>query len=132
MSRFEMFLIGFVASIAVAGLSLLIYVDAKRTGVDRPVLWAGVVFATTGGALAAYFFTPVPIPGVLVLGAIGVVFYAFERDDHLHGDEPSDPHLLPGGDERTASEPSESNPSSVAGEDDSPTETDQTDGSIDS
>ena len=98
--------VGLGASLAV-GLTIVIYVDATRTGVSRPRMWSALVFITTGGALALYLFTPVPIPGVLVVAAVGVVFYAFERDDHLHGDEPSDPRLLPGGNEANPSKPGE-------------------------
>ena len=130
MSTVAFIAIGFVASLAVGvgaplvvgvgaplvvGLTVVIYVDATRTGVGRPILWSALVCTTTGGALALYLFTPVPIPGVLVVAAVGVVFYAFERDDHLHGDDPSDPHLLPGGNEGNPSE---------SGEADLPEETD--------
>ncbi|PGF17032.1 hypothetical protein CP556_13490 [Natrinema sp. CBA1119] len=87
--------VGFAVVLGCAGV---VYRDAIRLEISRPALWAGIVFAACGGALALYLAPPdVPIPGLLVLVVGGPALYLFERDDTRHGDEPPDPHSLPEG-----------------------------------
>lgn len=89
---------------AVAGGILLALVagvvhrDATRVGVDSgsPALWAGLVLLTGGiGAITALLVPDAPIPGVLVVVALGPLLYLLERDDSLHGDDDPDPTRLP-------------------------------------
>jgi len=57
--------VGFAVALGCAGV---VYRDATRLEISRPALWAGIVFATCGGALALYLAPPdVPIPGLLVI-----------------------------------------------------------------
>lgn len=84
--------------VVLLALTWLVYRDARSQELDRPRLWAGLVFATGGIALVTYLLVDtVPIPGLLVIAIAGPAFYLFERDDARHGDEPADPHVLPDG-----------------------------------
>ncbi|WP_281194924.1 hypothetical protein [Halorubrum sp. F4] len=89
---------------AVAGGALLalaaglVHRDAARVGVDSgsPTLWAGLVLLTGGvGAITALLVPDAPLPGVLVVVALGPLLYVLERDDSLHGDDDPDPTRLP-------------------------------------
>jgi len=87
----------------------LVYRDAARVGVDlgSPPLWAGLLVVTSGAALITFLLVPdAPLPGVLVLAALGPLLYFLERDDSMHGDDPADPTRLPSESER-ADDPEE-------------------------
>jgi len=88
--------VGFAVALGCAGV---VYRDATRLEISRPALWAGIVFATCGGALALYLAPPdVPDPRSARDCRRGPgALYLFERDDTKHGDEPPDPHSLPEG-----------------------------------
>jgi hypothetical protein len=92
-----------LAATAAAGLLLvlaaaLVHRDATRIGVESgsPALWAGLVLGTGGaGATTALVVPDAPLPGVLVVVALGPLLYLLERDDSLHGDDDPDPTQLP-------------------------------------
>ncbi|MFC6718732.1 hypothetical protein ACFQGT_15400 [Natrialbaceae archaeon GCM10025810] len=93
-----------VALLLTAAVAYAVYRDAVRIGLRRPFRWVALVTATTGAGLFTIVLVPtVPVPGALVLVLAGPVLYLFERDDTEHGDEPADPHVLPGAspDDRT-------------------------------
>lgn len=87
-----------VGGIAVVVSVAVVYRDATRVGVDAgtPALWAAFVGLTAGAGLTTAIVVPdAPLPGVLVLAALGPLLYVLERDDALHGDDPADPTRLP-------------------------------------
>ena len=91
---------GFVAggALVVALGVAFVHRDATRVGVDvgSPVAWAGLVALTSGvGVTTAVLVPDAPLPGVLVLVALGPLLYLLERDDSLHGDDDPDPTQLP-------------------------------------
>lgn len=91
---------GLVAGGAVVvGLAVaFVYRDAVRVGVDvgSPAAWAGLVALTAGVGVATAVLVPdAPLPGVLVVVALGPLLYLLERDDSLHGDDDPDPTQLP-------------------------------------
>ena len=98
--------VGGVAVTAVA--AALVHRDARRVGLARPTLWAGIVATTFLIGLVTYLLVDtVPIPGLLVIVIAGPALYLFERDDARHGDAPADPRELPdagGGDGDTREE----------------------------
>ncbi|GAA0517041.1 hypothetical protein SAMN04488066_11013 [Halorubrum aquaticum] len=76
----------------------LVHRDATRVGVEfgSPALWTGLVLLAGGtGAVTALLVPDAPIPGVLVVVALGPLLYLLERDDSLHGDDDADPTRLP-------------------------------------
>ena len=84
--------------LAVALAAGVVYRDAARIGVDAgsPMLWAGLVAGTAGAGGATALAVPdAPLPGVLVLVALGPLLYALEREDSLHGEATADPTRLP-------------------------------------
>ena len=117
---------GGVAAGVIAIIAAAVYRDASRVGVDlgSPSLWAAFIVITSGVALVTAILVPdAPIPGVLVLAALGPLLYVLERDDSMHGDDPADPTLLP-------SESGRSDAASDAGgptEPDAPADPDQRD-----
>lgn len=87
-----------VGGIVVAAAAVAVYLDATRVGVDAgtPALWAALVGLTAGSGLFTALLVPdAPLPGVLVLAALGPLLYVLERDDTLHGDDDPDPTRLP-------------------------------------
>ena len=101
-----------VGGIAVVVAVAVVYRDATRVGVDAgtPALWAAFVGLTAGAGLTTAIVVPdAPLPGVLVLAALGPLLYVLERDDTLHGDDPADPTRLPSsrGDESARERPDE-------------------------
>ncbi|KKF39936.1 hypothetical protein FK85_24575 [Halorubrum saccharovorum] len=89
----------FLAAVAAA----LVSRDAEAVGVDlgSPRLWAAFVLVTSGVAALTVLLVPdAPLPGVLVLAALGPLLYLLERDDSMHGDDPPDPTSLPSESER--------------------------------
>ncbi|WP_255171745.1 hypothetical protein [Natrononativus amylolyticus] len=87
---------GLVLAIVTLGLAAAVYHDSRRVGFSRPALWATLVFVTVGFGGVLYLVVGAPAAGALVVALAGLVFYAFEREDTVHGDEPADPHALPG------------------------------------
>ena len=126
---------GGVAAGVIAIIAAAVYRDASRVGVDlgSPSLWAAFIVITSGVALVTAILVPdAPIPGVLVLAALGPLLYVLERDDSMHGDDPADPTLLPSESGRSdaASESGRSDAASDAGgptEPDVPADPDQRD-----
>ena len=87
-----------IAALLVAVAAASVYRDAGRVGVDlgSPLLWAAFVVVTSGAAAITALLVPdAPLPGVLVLAALGPLLYVLERDDSIHGDDPADPTRLP-------------------------------------
>ncbi|MDB9281398.1 hypothetical protein PN416_15555 [Halorubrum ezzemoulense] len=84
--------------VVVALIAAAVYRDAARVGVDlgSPAAWAALVVLTGGASLVTLLAVPdAPLPGVLVLTALGPLLYVLERDDSLNGDDPADPTRLP-------------------------------------
>lgn len=114
------FLVALVGAVLVAVATIVVYRDADRLEFERPWLWAAVVAAPMLLALSLHIVIgTVPIPGLLVLVVAGLAFYAFERDDAVHGDDTADPHVLPGGsDAGDGTPPGESDAETGEGEGD--------------
>ncbi|USZ72801.1 hypothetical protein [Natronosalvus halobius] len=92
------FVVALVGAVLIGAVTIVVYRDADRLEFERPWLWAAVVAVPMLFALSLHVVLgTVPIPGLLVLVVAGLAFYAFERDDTVHGDETADPHVLPGG-----------------------------------
>ncbi|MGQ3328729.1 MULTISPECIES: hypothetical protein [Halorubrum] len=86
------------AALLAAIAAAVVYRDAESVGVDlgSPLLWAAFVVVTSGIAVVTVLLVPdAPIPGVLVVAALGPLLYLLERDDSMHGDGPADPTRLP-------------------------------------
>lgn len=104
-----------VALLVTVAVAYAVYRDARRVDLEHPARWAGLVAATTGAGLVTVVLVPtVPVPGALVVVLAGPVFYLFERDDAAHGDEPADPHVLPGASPRDDSQEVETDPETDA------------------
>ncbi|MDB2224742.1 hypothetical protein PN419_11235 [Halorubrum ezzemoulense] len=91
-------LVGGGGGVVVALIAAAVYRDAARVGVDlgSPAAWAALVVLTGGASLVTLLAVPdAPLPGVLVLTALGPLLYVLERDDSLNGDDPADPTRLP-------------------------------------
>ncbi|MGM0389027.1 MAG: hypothetical protein ACQEP0_11050 [Natrinema limicola] len=97
--------VALVGVAAIFGCAAVIYRDATRNEVSRPILWASVVIVAWGSALGLYLAPlAVPIPGLLVMVVGGPALYLFERDDATYGDEPADPFSLPDGPDDSSSD----------------------------
>jgi hypothetical protein len=83
-----------VLSVIVVGITLSVYRDSDRLGMERPVRWAGVVFVSTGAGAGLILLTDIPAAGVLAMAIIGPVVYFFERDDVVHGEGSPDEFTL--------------------------------------
>ncbi|ELZ41511.1 hypothetical protein C463_12547 [Halorubrum californiense DSM 19288] len=84
--------------VAVALIAAVVYRDAVRVGVDlgSPAAWAALVALTGGASLVTLVLVPdAPLPGVLVLTALGPLLYLLERDDSMNGNDAADPTRLP-------------------------------------
>ncbi|MFC5278268.1 hypothetical protein ACFPM1_05760 [Halorubrum rubrum] len=93
-----MSLVAVVVGILLALAAALVHRDATRVGVETgsPALWTGLVLLAGGtGAATALLVPDAPIPGVLVVVALGPLLYLLERDDSLRGDDDPDPTQLP-------------------------------------
>lgn len=127
MSHAVLLAVGTLSLVAGGGLLLAavtaaVYRDATRIGVDAgsPGLWAGLVALTAGAGVATAAAVPdAPLPGVLVVVALGPLLYLLERDDSVHGEDRADPTRLPsaGGESSTAETAGDAD---GAGETDSP------------
>lgn len=81
--------------VAVGGAAAVVR-DANRVGVNRPLAWASLVFASVAsGAVLPSIVPSVPLPGLLVMVVFGPTLYMLERDDSKNGGAPSDPTTLP-------------------------------------
>ena len=95
-------LIAVLGGLVIAIATGWVHRDATRLEFERPWMWGGIVFVTMGVALTLHLVVgTIPIPGLLVIAVGGIALYLFERDDAVHGDEPADPHALPGEAERS-------------------------------
>ena len=80
--------------LVVGVISIGVYLDSQRIGMGRPLVWTGLVVTGWLLTLGLYLLTDAPAAGLLVLGIGATALYLFERDDHLHGEEPADPRTL--------------------------------------
>lgn len=85
--------LGVVATVAVFGI---VYWDATRIEMSRPLLWAVVTSGTCAIGFALYLFVPTaPLTGVLLTANTGPVLYGFEREVTTEEEEPPEPGTLP-------------------------------------
>ena len=97
--------------VAVALIAAVVYRDAVRVGVDlgSPAAWGALVVLTGGASVVTLVLVPeAPLPGVLVLTALGPLLYLLERDDSMNGEDAADPTRLPsqsGGSSEGSDEP---------------------------
>ncbi|RQG92762.1 hypothetical protein EA462_00580 [Natrarchaeobius halalkaliphilus] len=88
--------------LALAGLAItvavfaVVYWDATRIEMGRPLLWASITASTCAVGVGLYVFVPTaPLTGVLLTANTGPVLYGFEREVTTETDEPAEPGTLP-------------------------------------
>ena len=84
--------------VVVALIAAVVYRDAARVGVNlgSPAAWSALVVLTGGASVVTLVLVPeAPLPGVLVLTALGPLLYLLERDDSMNGEDAADPTRLP-------------------------------------
>ena len=86
------FLLGVVSTVLV---SLATARDARRTGVERPRLWACVTGGTIALGFSLHLFATVPLTGVILTANTGPVLYGFEREIAGEDSNRSEPGTIP-------------------------------------
>ena len=81
--------------VATGSLFGVIYWDATRVDVSRPLVWATVAAGAFAVGVGLYLFAAVPMTGVLLTANTGLVLYGFEREVTREDDEPAQPGTLP-------------------------------------
>jgi hypothetical protein len=84
--------LGLVGTPALFGV---IYWDAGRVGVSRPLVWAAIVAIPFAVGIGLYLFVAAPMTGVILTANTGVVLYGFEREVATEAGEPASPGELP-------------------------------------
>lgn len=87
-------LLALVATFALFGV---VYWDATRVGVSRPLLWATIAAGAFAVGVWLYLFVPAaPLTGAILTANAGLVLYTFEREVATDEGEALEPGALPG------------------------------------